>query len=212
MQKTVEINITGIVQGVGFRPFLFNLARSLNLTGIILNRGNAGVRLILQGNSNGINKFLENVKLKKPNISYIENFVVKEIETNKKFINLRIEKSEAGRGISLTLPPDIAICESCLIDMRNKDLKKYYNYPFIACAVCGPRYTTVKELPYDRERSTMVQFPLCKNAEPDSCVKEYSNFQNRRFHAQTFACSVCGPNYKLYDKRKTLLKSTSIEA
>ncbi len=96
--------------------------------------------------------------------------------------------------------------------MRNKDLKKYYNYPFIACAVCGPRYTTVKELPYDRERSTMVQFPFCKNAEPESCVKEYSNFQNRRFHAQTFACSVCGPNYKLYDKRKTLIKSTSIDA
>ena len=211
-QNTVEINITGIVQGVGFRPFLYNLARSLNLYGIILNRGNAGVRLILQGDSNGINKFLKDIKLKKPNISYIENLIVKEIETYKKYINLRIEKSEEGRGASLTLPPDIAICDNCLMDMRNKNLKKYYNYPFIACAVCGPRYTTVKELPYDRERSTMAQFPLCKKAEPESCVKEYSNFQNRRFHAQTFACSVCGPNYKLYDKRRTLIKSTNIDA
>ena len=210
-QRTVEINITGIVQGVGFRPFLFNLARSLNLYGIILNRGNAGVRCILQGDSNGINKFLEDIKLNKPKISYIENFIVKEIETYKKYINLRIEKSEEGRGVSLTLPPDIAICNSCLIDMRNGDLKKYYNYPFIACAVCGPRYTTVKELPYDRERSTMLQFPLCKNAEPESCVKEYSNFQNRRFHAQTFACSVCGPNYQLYDKRNNAIKTDSIE-
>ena len=211
-QRTVEININGIVQGVGFRPFLFNLARSLNLNGTILNRGNAGVKVILQGNSDGINKFLEDIKLKKPKISYIENLIVKEIETYKEFIHLNIEKSEDGRGVSLTLPPDIAICDSCLMDMRNKNLKKYYNYPFIACAVCGPRYTTVKELPYDRERSTMVQFPLCKNAEPESCVKEYSNFQNRRFHAQTFACSVCGPNYKLYDKRKTLIKSTNIDA
>jgi len=211
-QRTVEINITGIVQGVGFRPFLFNLARSLNLNGIILNRGNAGVRCILQGNSNGINKFLEDIKLNKPKISYIEKLIVKEIEIYKKYINLRIERSEEGRGVSLTLPPDIALCDSCLIDMRNRDLKKYYNYPFIACAVCGPRYTTVKELPYDRERSTMVQFPLCKNAEPVSCVEEYSNFQNRRFHAQTFACTVCGPNYKLYDKRKTLIKSTNIDA
>jgi hydrogenase maturation protein HypF len=187
------------------------MARSLNLNGIILNRGNAGVRLVLQGNSNEINTFLENIKLKKPKISYIENLVVNEIEIDKEFINLRIEQSEEGRGVSLTLPPDIAICDNCLMDMRNKDLKKYYNYPFIACAVCGPRFTTVKELPYDRERSTMIQFPLCKKAEPLSCVKEYSDFQNRRFHAQTFACSVCGPNYKLYDKRKTLIKSTNID-
>ena len=211
-QKTVEINITGIVQGVGFRPFLYNLARSLNLNGIILNRGNAGVRLVLQGNSNEINTFIENIKLKKPKISFIENLVVNEIEVNDEYTTLRIEKSEEGRGISLTLPPDIAICNKCLIDMRNQDLKKYYNYPFIACAVCGPRYTTVKELPYDRERSTMAHFPLCKKAEPESCVKEYTNFQNRRFHAQTFACSVCGPNYRLYDKRKTLIKNTNINA
>ncbi len=211
-QRTVEINITGIVQGVGFRPFLFNLAHSLNLNGIILNRGNAGVKLIIQGNSNEINTFLENIELKKPNISYIENLIVKEKNVYKEFKNLKIEKSEEGRGVSLTLPPDIAICDSCIIDMRNKALKKYYNYPFIACAVCGPRYTTVKELPYDRERSTMIQYPLCEKAEPESCVKEYSDFQNRRFHAQTFACSVCGPNYKLYDKNKTLIKSTNVDA
>jgi len=211
-QITYNLEITGIVQGVGFRPFLYKLARDYDLNGIILNRGNAGVRLTLQGKRDDFKKFLDAIKKKKPSISYIENLTVKESETSDKFTDLRIEKSEEGRGVSLTLPPDIAICDGCLRDMRNKDLKKYYNYPFIACAVCGPRYTTVKELPYDRERSTMVQFPLCKNAEPESCVKEYSNYQNRRFHAQTFACSVCGPNYKLYDKRKTLIKSTSIDA
>ncbi|MHA1472523.1 MAG: carbamoyltransferase HypF, partial [Promethearchaeota archaeon] len=169
------------------------------------------VSLKLQGNREDLQAFIDNIEKNKPTISYIENLTFKESEVSEKFTELRIGKSEEGRGISLTLPPDIAICDKCLMDMRNKGLKKYYNYPFIACAVCGPRFTTVKELPYDRVRSTMLQFPLCKKAEPESCVKEYSNFQNRRFHAQTFACSVCGPNYKLYDKNKTPIRSNNIE-
>ena len=192
---TYNLEITGIVQGVGFRPFLYNLARNHNLRGVILNRGNAGVSLTLQGNREDFEEFMDNVKKKKPNISYIEKLTVNESLLSKNFPDLRIEASEEGRGISLTLPPDVAICNDCLIDMRNPDLQKYYNYPFIACAVCGPRFTTVKELPYDRERSTMIKFPFCKEAKPESCVAEYSDFQNRRFHAQTFACSVCGPKY-----------------
>jgi hydrogenase maturation protein HypF len=208
--KTVEINLTGIVQGVGFRPFLFNLAKNLNLKGYILNRGNAGVRLMLQGKYNQINKFLEEVQVKKPAISYIENFEIKEIPENEIFEDLKIRKSEEARGISLTLPPDIAICNDCLKDMRNPALEKYFNYPFIACAVCGPRFTTVKELPYDRERTTMINFPFCKKANPESCLKEYSDFENRRFHAQTFACSVCGPHYSLYNKSRELIERDSI--
>ncbi|MFX1445565.1 MAG: acylphosphatase, partial [Promethearchaeota archaeon] len=209
-QKTVEIKITGIVQGVGFRPFLFNLARSLELKGYVLNRGNAGVRLVLQGKSENIDKFIIDVKKKSPKISFIENLEVSELSTNDIFEDLQIKKSEQGRGISLTLPPDIAICDECLRDMRDKELPKYYMYPFIACAVCGPRYTTVKELPYDRERSTMVQFPFCTKAKPSSCIQEYSDFNNRRFHAQTFACSVCGPNYKLYDKSRDVINMNSL--
>ncbi|MFX0083473.1 MAG: carbamoyltransferase HypF [Candidatus Hodarchaeota archaeon] len=209
--KTAEINITGIVQGVGFRPFLYNLARSLNLNGYILNRGNAGVRLVLQGPAKILSKFLENIRLKKPNISFIENIEVNYLEDSREFKTLEIHKSEEGRGISLTLPPDIAICDNCLKDMRNSHQKKYYNYPFIACAVCGPRFTTVTELPYDRERSTMINFPFCSQAEPMSCIQEYSDFNNRRFHAQTFACSVCGPHYTLYSKQGDLLKNGSIE-
>ncbi|GAH31440.1 unnamed protein product, partial [marine sediment metagenome] len=147
----------------------------------------------------------------KPKIAFIESIKVIKAESDKIYSGLTIGKSEEGRGISLTLPPDIAICENCIRDMRNSDLRKYYNYPFIACAVCGPRFTTVKELPYDRERSTMVKFPFCKNAKPESCMAEYSDFQNRRFHAQTFACSVCGPNYQLYDKGKNSIKTDSID-
>jgi hydrogenase maturation protein HypF len=96
--------------------------------------------------------------------------------------------------------------------MFSPKLPKYYNYPFVACAVCGPRFTTVTELPYDRERSTMINFPFCKQADPESCVAEYSNFSNRRFHAQTFACSVCGPHYKLYNRRGEIINDKSIES
>ena len=210
-EKTVEIKITGIVQGVGFRPFLFNLARSLGLNGYVLNCGNAGVRLVLQGKSEVINKFIMDVKKKSPTISFIENLEVKELAINDVFEDLKIKKSEQGRGVSLTLPPDIAICENCLKDMKNPNLPKYFMYPFIACAVCGPRYTTVKELPYDRERSTMIEFPFCNDANPLSCVQEYSDFNNRRFHAQTFACSVCGPNYELFNNSREVIENNSIQ-
>jgi hydrogenase maturation protein HypF len=186
-------------------------SRSLNLKGYILNRGNAGVRLVLQGASIIIDQFLHKMKLKKPDISYIEAISVREINTENIFKNLEIKPSEQGRGISLTLPPDIAICDDCIRDMNNKDLQKYYKYPFIACAVCGPRFTTVKELPYDRERTTMISFPFCKQAEPVSCIEEYTNFNNRRFHAQTFACSVCGPKYTLYNKSKVQIKKDNID-
>ncbi len=152
---TYNIEITGIVQGVGFRPFLYNLARNRDLKGVILNRGNAGVSLTLQGNREDLEEFIDNVKKKKPSISYIESITANETEINESYNDLTIGKSEEGRGISLTLPPDIAICDDCLKDMRNPNLDKYYEYPFIACAVCGPRFTTVKDLPYDRERSTI---------------------------------------------------------
>ncbi|MFX0027789.1 MAG: carbamoyltransferase HypF [Candidatus Hermodarchaeota archaeon] len=208
--KTIEINITGIVQGVGFRPFLYNLARSLNLNGYILNRGNAGVRLILQGKPHKVDKFLEEIDSKKPKISFIETIETSYLEDSQQFDTLEIRKSEEGRGISLTLPPDISICDDCLKDMHDPQQKKYFNYPFIACAVCGPRFTTVTELPYDRERSTMVKFPFCHQAEPESCVQEYSDFNNRRFHAQTFACSVCGPHYTLYNYRNEIIANNSI--
>jgi hydrogenase maturation protein HypF len=158
-----------------------------------------------------IDQFLEEVNLKKPKISFIEKIEYQDLDPKIHYNNLEIRKSEQGRGISLTLPPDIAICDDCLIDMNNPKLPKYYHYPFIACAVCGPRFTTVKDLPYDRERSTMVMFPFCKKAKPESCTAEYSDFNNKRFHAQTFACSVCGPNYKLYDKAKKQIKMDSME-
>jgi hydrogenase maturation protein HypF len=205
-----EIIITGIVQGVGFRPFLFNLAQKYGLKGYILNRGNAGVRLVLAGEDDKLNRFVRDIKLKKPKISYIESISVRELDTDENFKGLVIRKSEKGRGKGLTLPPDIAICDECIKDIRDKNKEKYYLYPFVACAVCGPRYTTVKALPYDRERSTMIEFPFCEVGNP-SCLEEYQNFNNRRFHAQTYACAICGPHYQLYDKSKKIIKTNSIK-
>ncbi|MFX1361708.1 MAG: carbamoyltransferase HypF, partial [Promethearchaeota archaeon] len=203
--RTVEIIVTGIVQGVGFRPFLFNLANQYELKGFLLNRGNAGVRCVLQGNTKQIDIFIENIRTKCPKICYIESIKIKNLDNNIEFSHLEIKPSEHGRGISLTLPSDIAICDECLNEMRNQGINKYFNYPFIACAVCGPRFTTVTELPYDRERSTMIEFPFCS-----SCQKEYSDFNNRRFHAQTFACSICGPHYQLFGRNKQLIPKLSI--
>ncbi|MFO7795616.1 MAG: carbamoyltransferase HypF [Promethearchaeati archaeon] len=203
--QTVEINITGIVQGVGFRPFLFNLAREHNLNGYVLNRGNAGVRLILQGNSNHISQFIEDIEEKKPRIAYIENIDVNELKNSEEYSKLKIKKSEQGRGISLTLPADVAVCEKCLKEMRNPSLNRYYQYPFIACAVCGPRFTSVKSLPYDRKRTTIEEFPFCAE-----CLNEYRDFDNRRFHAQTYSCAKCGPNYQLFDREGKLIKEKAI--
>lgn len=207
----IQIDISGIVQGCGFRPFLFKLAQKFGLKGTVVNRGNAGVRLNLQGKSDVINLYIETMKQNSPEIAYIENIDIREVFSDKLYTDFTIGKSEEGRGISLTLPPDIAICKNCIKDMRNQELPKYYKYPFIACAVCGPRYTTVKSLPYDRERTSMTVFPFCTSAKPESCLKEYSDFKNRRFHAQTFACSVCGPSYKLYNNSHEQVYVRSIE-
>ncbi len=209
LKLTQEFIITGIVQGVGFRPFLFNLASSFGLKGFLLNKGNAGVRMVLQGQSEVLKQFLTNLRLNKPEISFIENISVKEIECKEVFNSLEIRKSEEGRGKGLTLPPDIATCDNCLEDMRNSDIKKYWNYPFIACAQCGPRFTTVKSLPYDRERTTMSDFPLCVETLP-SCLQEYEDANNRRFHAQTFACKVCGPRYFLCDNNYDIIPINTI--
>ncbi len=211
MKHTYKVDISGIVQGVGFRPFLYNLARKFGLKGQVVNRGNAGVRLNLQGDQEGLKAFLGSIEKYKPTIAYIEKLNVEEVESDKIYTDFTIGKSEEGRGISLTLPPDIAICENCIKDMRNQKLPKYFNYPFIACAVCGPRYTTVKSLPYDRERTSMSKFPFCKTAKPESCIKEYSNFNNRRFHAQTFACKICGPSYQLHYNSHEQMQVNSIE-
>ncbi|MHA1378428.1 MAG: carbamoyltransferase HypF [Candidatus Helarchaeota archaeon] len=187
--------VNGIVQGVGFRPFIYREAKSLHLFGYVLNLGNKGVKIEVEGKKNNIKKFIEQIRENCPPISRIDKI---EVEWEKKetgFGDFKILKSLESSGDSIVLPPDISICNDCLKDFNDEENLRYYHYPFIACSICGPRYTTVTDLPYDRPYTTMIEFPFCKD-----CNIEYSNPDYRRYHAQTFACNVCGPHFKLYDK------------
>jgi hydrogenase maturation protein HypF len=202
----IKINIQGIVQGVGFRPFLYNLAEEYGLTGSIINKGNVGVELLFYAsNKTVLHEFVSAIRTKKPPISYIERIDIEDAdvenlsddELQKIRRELHIEPSASGIGPSVTSPPDIAICDECIAEMNDPQNRRYYQYPFIACARCGPRYTTITELPYDRERTTMNEFPFCTSSfsGESSCLYEYKTPKNRRFHAQTFSCKKCGPNY-----------------
>jgi len=199
----VMIDISGIVQGVGFRPFLYSLAIEHGLKGYILNRGNAGVRLQIEGSKEAIDSYIDDIRQKKPAIARVDAIDVTTLEMIENFDDIIIRESEDAKGPSIVLPVDIATCDDCIKDMTGKGpggvQNKYYMYPFVACSRCGPRFTTAIDLPYDRERTTMLDFPLCDRG-TNPCNAEYNDPGNRRFHAQTFACPNCGPNYFLVDR------------
>ena len=192
--KQQQIIITGIVQGVGFRPFLFNLLRTHQLTGTIKNTGNLGVSLNLQSKDPNYDfkNLVFEIRVKIPKMALIEEITV--LPSNnaiaKEFTELKIIPSNEGIGKGLTLPPDIAMCDACLKDFTDPAQQRFFHYPFIACAQCGPRYTIMKALPYDRPNSTTKEFPFC-----EGCECDYADKTDRRFHAQTFNCNHCGPFY-----------------
>ncbi len=184
----VKINVTGIVQGVGFRPFIYRIAVKNRLTGYVRNRGDAGVEILLEGKAQRIRNFMNDLIEKKPPLAQIDAVKSVELTGDSQFDRFTIYKSsnEAEQSGSI-IPPDISICNECLTELRDpKDPR--YEYFFITCTNCGPRFTIIERLPYDRENTTMREFPLC-----GFCQKEYSNPANRRFHAQTIACPPCGP-------------------
>ena len=193
-----KININGVVQGIGFRPFIYNLAIDHQLVGFVLNKGDAGVEIQVQGTENQIKKFIADLKTKKPTLALYEDFSV---EFNPKMMNrinfdsFRIESSNLTRGRSGSyIPPDLPICERCLSEMNVEPRR--IHYPFTSCVDCGPRYSVITSLPYDRPRTVMKEFPLC-----ESCLKEYTSSSDRRFHAQTTCCWDCGPRYSVFDKK-----------
>ncbi len=200
---SVIVDIEGIVQGVGFRPFLYNLALEHGLKGWIMNRGNAGVQLRLEGEKASIELFLNEIEKKKPSIARVDSISVEHGTLLEHFTGLAIKESEEAKGPSIVFPADIATCDACIADMMGKGpagkANKYYMYPFVACANCGPRFTTVADLPYDRAMTTMVDFPLCDHGMAIACKQEYEDPKNRRFHAQSFSCPNCGPNYFMAD-------------
>ncbi|MGB9676488.1 MAG: acylphosphatase, partial [Candidatus Bathyarchaeales archaeon] len=188
----VKINVTGIVQGVGFRPFIYRIAVKNGLKGYVRNRGDAGVEILLEGSEEGIEAFMRDLREKKPPLARIHDVVVKRLEGADEYENFTIYKSSEEVELSgSVIPPDIAICDECLKELRNPADPRH-DYFFITCTDCGPRYTIIERLPYDRENTTMRDFQMCS-----FCQKEYKDPLNRRFHAQTVACPKCGPKVYL---------------
>ena len=175
----------GIVQGVGFRPFVYRLAHELALTGRITNTIH-GVEIEAQGQPENLERLISALKSETPPMARISGIRRKRIAPDGGN-DFRIEKSPGGKGRTVPVAPDSAVCEDCLDEMRNNSDRRW-RYPFINCTNCGPRYTIIADIPYDRPNTTMASFAMC----PD-CRKEYENPLNRRFHAQPNACQVCGP-------------------
>ncbi len=185
--------VTGVVQGVGFRPFVFRLARSLGLCGWVKNVG-PGVEIHLEyRHGEDLAAFLKALEEDKPPLSRIES-VRRLPAVRSGFRDFRVRESRRERSF-VFISPDIATCEACRREILSPEERRY-RYPFTNCTDCGPRYTIVRSLPYDRERTTMAGFALC----PD-CLREFRDPRDRRYHAQPIACPACGPRVRLYDTR-----------
>lgn len=192
----VKVRVTGIVQGVGFRPFIYRTAVEQGLNGYVKNRGDAGVEILLEGRESAINNFLRDLKQKKPPLAQIYGVITSKLAGSNEYESFTIHKSSSATELSgSVIPPDISICDECLRELRDPADPRY-EYFFITCTNCGPRFTIIEKLPYDRENTTMRVFPMCS-----FCMNEYKDPLNRRFHAQTVACPKCGPKVYLTDSR-----------
>lgn len=190
------IYCSGVVQGIGFRPFVYRIAVKHKLTGYVLNLGDAGVEIVVEGPKANIKEFLKSLVDEKPPLAYYSNLKINWEPYKgefKEFVVKPSEKKSKVKGVSY-IPPDIALCEECKKELFNP-LDRRYMYPFIVCSHCGPRFTVIEDLPYDRERTSMRDFPMC-----EECKKEYTNPLDRRYHAEPTCCPKCGPQMTLYNR------------
>lgn len=187
-KKTLLLKIFGTVQGIGFRPKIYNFARQYKLTGFVLNT-EYGVEIVIEGLPANIKNFIS--QLKKENIEKFETVPLR-LKNYKEFL---IKKSSKTANIISDFPADIALCNDCKKELLSIKDRRHY-YPFINCTQCGPRYSIVKKLPYDRKNTVMNNFKMCKH-----CLDEYTDISDRRFHAQPNACDLCGPKVKLLDTK-----------
>ena len=179
----------GIVQGVGFRPYVYRLATDLDLKGYVRNLGNV-VEIVIEGDETS--KFVDRLAKELPPIAKIDSMEVSEIDAKNYSDFEIIESGDAYSGVSV-IPPDIAICDKCLEEIRNPQDRRY-KYPFNACTDCGPRFTVIESVPYDRVRTSMEDFPLCED-----CLVEYRQPLDRRYHGEAICCSDCGPQMEIYE-------------
>jgi len=188
--KRLRIDIGGIVQGVGFRPFIYRLAGRFGLSGRVWN-GSGGVTIEVQGDAPVLEGFVAAITAEAPPLALIASLASREIPTAPGD-GFAIEESRSGSG-STMVSPDCDVCPDCLAELFDPADRRY-RYPFINCTNCGPRYSIITATPYDRPNTTMAGFPLC----PD-CLREYEDPLDRRFHAQPVACPACGPRLRLLD-------------
>jgi hydrogenase maturation protein HypF len=193
MQVRREIRVTGIVQGVGFRPYVFRLATERGLTGTISNTS-AGVTIEIQGPIKSVEDFTSALPIEAPPLARITDVVIHELACNGEG-EFRIVSSHTGEAVRALISPDVGICDECLRELFDPANRRHL-YPFINCTNCGPRFTIVRDIPYDRPRTSMSAFLMC-----DECRKEYENPRDRRFHAEPIACWKCGPQLELWDSR-----------
>ena len=197
LRKRIEVK--GIVQGVGFRPFIYKLAHQFELGGFVCNN-NRGVEIEIEGEDSKINQFIKAVELESPPLSEINELKIYDsvVQNSEDF---KIEKSSASLGNQTFISPDVSICEDCKNELFDKTNRRYF-YPFINCTNCGPRFTIIENIPYDRKQTTMRHFEMC-----DKCSAEYEDPFDRRFHAQPNACAKCGPKVWLKSEHEIYYKN-----
>ena len=189
MPSACSIRVRGVVQGVGFRPFVYRLARANTLAGWVLN-GEEGVEIFLEGAEKGLLAFVRDLKSQPPAASSITEIEVQRADPVG-LIGFTIRESHRSVRLTVRISPDLPVCAECLKELFDPDDRRFW-YPYINCTNCGPRYTVVLRLPYDRANTTMQHWPL-----DDYCAAEYRDPGNRRFDAQPVACAACGPSYFL---------------
>ncbi len=183
--RQLSIDIQGLVQGVGFRPFVYRLAQRFRQTGYVANT-NTGVRIVIQGEITEQPLFLQALQTEKPPAALIQRCDIQETAVDC-FDRFSIADSSDQGVVSALVPHDQAPCADCLADLQNP-ASRFYRYPFTSCSACGPRYSILSALPFDRQTTTMASFSLCP-----ACAQDYHNPADRRFHAQTISCPACGP-------------------
>lgn len=191
VRQALRLRITGVVQGVGFRPFVYRLAHEHGISGWVYN-GEDGVHVLAEGDGAALAAFVAAVRAQPPPAAHVVSFEVVP-ETPSGFDRFAIRESTSKTKPTVRISPDIAVCDDCLRELFDPADRRF-GYPYINCTNCGPRYSIVLSLPYDRARTTMRDWDLC-----DACRREYEDPSDRRFHAQPVACPACGPAYRLHE-------------
>ncbi len=199
-----KLEISGVVQGVGFRPFLFVLAKKYHLKGEVSNTS-GGVLAIVEGTLDNIKRFIRDIYDKNPLLASVTHIESSDTQVQN-FSSFQIVKSRASKSRATLISPDVSICSDCLTEMKDFNDRRY-EYPFINCTNCGPRYTIIEDIPYDRPKTSMKHFKMCA-----VCQQEYDDPLDRRFHAQPNACPDCGPRVFLTDNKGKRIDSDSKNA